>query len=332
MLAPLSTLTLAQTLGQTTLPWGGEAVLVAGLVAGVVLWLLGSKVLKPVFAVLGMALGGFAGVVLLPLTGLPSLELGGVAIGPGIIGLAIGAILGGLAAAGLFRVIMVISGGLVFAVAGTLGGLVYLQHAPLPEGDAGPVASTLEDAGEAASGTMDDLRAQTDATRDQVAGALHDLAEGVAGDEAHRRADEAADSLLSEETKAQLKDAGERSKAFIGEVRDTAKQAWDKRTPRERMVVLGSCVAGLLFGLIAGVIFPTRMTALVTALLGGAVWMFCGTTIARTMTGFEPAWSAQTWTVLWVGTAVIGLVLQLGVIGKHHHHHHHDDDDDDDDD
>lgn len=322
----------AVTLAQTTLPWGGEAVLVAGLVAGLVLWLLGSRVLKPVFAVLGMALGGFAGVVLLPLTGLPAFEAGGFSIGPGLIGLAIGAILGGLAAAGLFRVMMVISGGLVFAVAGTLAGLVYLQHAPVPKDGGGTqLQQTLEGAGEAASGTADDLRSQTSDAREQVADALRGLAEDVAGDEAQTRANEAADGLLSDEAKEQLRDAAERSRAFIGEVRDAAREAWDARTPRERMVALGSCVAGLLFGLIAGVIFPRRMTALVTAQLGGAVWMFCATSLARTMTGFEPAWSAQTWTVLWVGTAVIGLVLQLGVIGRRGGGDDDEDDEDDDD-
>lgn len=321
----------AVTLAEATLPWGGEAVLVAGLVAGLVLWLLGSRVLKPVFAVLGMALGGFAGAVLLPLTPMPAFEVGGFSIGPGLIGLAIGAILGGLAAAGLFRVMMVISGGLVFAVAGTLAGLVYLQHAPMPEGEGTALQQTLEDAGEVASGTAGDLRSQTEDARAQVADALRGLAEDVAGDEAERRADETADGLLSEEAQAQLRDAAERSRAFLAEVRDTAREAWDARTPRERMVALGSCVAGLLFGLIAGVLFPRRMTALVTALLGGAVWMFCAASLARAMTGFEPAWSAQTWTVLWVGTAVIGLVLQLGVIGRRGGDDDDDDDEDDDD-
>lgn len=305
---------VALTLGQT-LPQGGAVSLVVGLAGGIILWLLGGRVLKPAFALIGAALGGFAGVVLVPLTGLPAITLGGVSIGPGFVGLLVGAIVGALVSVGLFRVVITLSAGVVFLVAGTLAGLVYLQHVPEGSGDIRvEAAEALEgEAHEAA----DALRRGTDELRKQAGQTLEDLAGQVAGEEAQ------ATGLISNEdmeaVKEQLRDAAQRSRAFLGEVRDNAQAAWNERTPRERVVILGSGMAGLLAGLIGGVLFPRRATALITALLGAAVWLFCAIALLRSLAGLGEgalAYSAQTWTVVWVGTAIIGLALQLGVIGR----------------
>ncbi|GJM19271.1 MAG: hypothetical protein DHS20C14_14840 [Phycisphaeraceae bacterium] len=306
------------TLGEG-LPQGGAVALVVWLVAGIVLWLFGGKVLKPAFLLIGAAAGGFAGVVLLPLTGLPEITIAGVALGPGMIGLVIGAIVGGLVSIGLFRVIITLSAGVVFAVAGTFAGLVYLQHVPEGSGDvsvAEIVQGAEEDAGEA-------LRDSTDSMRDQASEALRDLAEGIGTDAAERGADEAASGLLSEEDTEQLKEhvrnAAEQSRAFLAYARDAAVDEWDARTSRERLVILGSGIVGMLVGLIGGVIFPRRATALITSLLGGAIWLAAAVALLRSLAGLGAdalAFSPQTWAIVWIGTAVIGVSLQLGVIGR----------------
>lgn len=145
--------------------------------------------------------------------------------------------------------------------------------------------------------------------------------------------------LLSEEDTEQIKEhvrnAAEQSKAFLAYVRDSARAEWDARTSRERVVILGSGMAGMLLGLIGGVIFPKRATALITALLGGAIGLGAGVALLRALAGLGPdalAFSPQTWAIVWVGTAVIGVCLQLGVIGRKGGISSRDDRDDDDDD
>ncbi len=307
------------TLAESALPEGAAVSLVAWFVAGIVLWLFGGRVLKPMFVLSGAAAGGFAGVVLVPLTGLPEITIAGVALGPGLLGLVVGAIVGALVAVGLFRVMITLSSGFVFAVAGTLIGLVYLQHAPADSGDV-TVAGIVEGAEEE---TRDALRDSTDAARREAGEAIRGLTESLAGDAVEAGADEAASGLLSDEDTEQIKEhvrnAAEQSKAFLGSVRDAASAEWDNRTPRERVIILGSSVAGLLVGLIGGVIFPRRATALITALLGGAIGLGAGVALLRSLAGLGPdalAFSPQTWAIVWIGTAVIGVSLQLGVIGR----------------
>ncbi|MEQ8769366.1 MAG: hypothetical protein RIB60_02535 [Phycisphaerales bacterium] len=328
-------LTSIATLAESALPEGGAVALVAWFVAGVVLWLLGGRVLKPAFLLIGAAAGGFTGVVLLPLTGLPEITIGGMALGPGLIGLVIGAIIGALVAVGMFRVVITLSAGFVFAIAGTMIGLVYLQHAPSDSGDV-TVGEVVEGA---AAESGDQLRDSTNSMRDEAAGAIRDLAEGLAGDAAESGADDATRGLLSDEDSDKIKEhvrnAAEQSRAFLGFVRDSARAEWDERTPRERVVILGSAMAGMLVGLIGGVVFPRRATALITALLGAAIGLGAGVALLRSLAGLGPdalAFSPQTWAIVWVGTAVIGVSLQLGVIGRKGGFGPSDDDDDDDDD
>ncbi len=322
------------TLAESALPEGGAVALVVWFVAGVVLWLLGGKVLKPAFLLIGAAAGGFTGLVLLPLTGLPEISVGGVELGPGFIGLVIGAIIGALVAVGMFRVIITLSAGLVFAVAGTMIGLVYLQHMPESSGDV-TVGEVVEGA---AADSEGQLRDSTNAMREEAAGAIRELAEGLAGDAAESGADDATSGLLSEEDSEKIKEhvrnAAEQSRAFLAYVRDSARAEWDARTPRERVIILGSAMAGMLVGLIGGVVFPRRATALITALLGGAIGLGAGVALLRSLAGLGPdalAFSPQTWAIVWVGTAIIGVSLQLGVLERRGGVSSRDDDDDDDD-
>ena len=66
----------ALTLGQN-LPEGGSVPLFFLLAGGMMLWLFGAKIIKPVFLIFGVGIGGFVGTTILPLTGLPAFDLGG---------------------------------------------------------------------------------------------------------------------------------------------------------------------------------------------------------------------------------------------------------------
>ena len=123
---------------------GSEARLVAGvgLAAGVILWLFGSRVLRPMFALIGAAAGAFIGLLLLPLTGLEPVETGwevAPVVSPEQIGLLGGAILGVVLAFTLYRAVMALGSGVVFAGVGLLAGMLYIQRIP----DAGAGAQPL---------------------------------------------------------------------------------------------------------------------------------------------------------------------------------------------
>jgi hypothetical protein len=122
----------------SSIPWldqiaqgGGSPAMVylpaaVGLIAGVVLLLAGGKVLRPIAMLLGGAVGGLGGSLLLPgllpatIYGLPGT---GVAMG-------IGAVVGLVAAAVLFRAAMATAGAVTFAAAGILGATISLGGMP----------------------------------------------------------------------------------------------------------------------------------------------------------------------------------------------------------
>ena len=87
MLHDIHSLAFADSSSVQTLPWIAHAVIGVCLAGGAVLWLAGRRVIKPVFALLGAALGGAVGFLMLPeatpsIAGIPSpyIGLGGGAI------------------------------------------------------------------------------------------------------------------------------------------------------------------------------------------------------------------------------------------------------------
>lgn len=292
----------------------GESGFVFGamVIAGLVLWLLGGKVIKPVFAILGMALGGLAGMVALPATGLEDVPIAGVDIRPEVLGLALGVIGGGLGALLLFRVVLSVSAAVSLAAAGAIGALVYLDHAPtVPAGEAAP-ASAAEDAARAFVDATEPFR---DVTSEEIGRQLDAW-------EANLNADPQAERLSEEDleaARAGLWTAAERSRALLSAGRDAAVDEWRRRPVRDRIVILGSTVGGLLIGAMAGLVFPKRSAAVVTALLGSAVWMASGVVLLRSMPGETPGFlnqPPQTWATVWSLVAFVGLTIQLGAIGR----------------
>ena len=310
-------------------PSGAWVSLAIALGGGLTLWLMGVKVLKPVFALVGAAIGAFAGAVLLPLTGLDAVDLAGFTLGPTAIGAVIGGVLGALVAAGLFKFVIMISSGVVFAIAGTLIGLIVASTT-------GP-ATTPARADEPAAVEQDaEPRSVLDDVRERATDAIEDAASDAAADTARDRANGLVDGILSDEDRAaaeaQIRSAAERSRAFLGRVRDVAMDEWDRRSMRERSIILGSGVVGLVLGLFAGVVFTKRATAVFTALLGSALWIPAAVALLG-VAGVNPdllAFSPTAWAVVWGGVSVIGVALQLGVVRKAGHKKHDEDEDDED--
>jgi len=106
-------------------PWGVHALVAAGAVAGLILWLAGRKILKPTVVLL-FALAGGAGALLL----VPKVSFAAAApqVTWAVAGLAVGAVVG----LALFRFAMAVALGAVLGLAAPLGAAVALELSPAP--------------------------------------------------------------------------------------------------------------------------------------------------------------------------------------------------------
>ncbi len=307
---------------------GSEASLVAGvgLVAGIILWLFGSRVLRSMFALLGAAAGAFMGLVLLPLTGLEPIETGWdvfPSISTEQIGLLGGAVLGVVLAVTLYRAVMALGTGFVFAAVGLLAGLIYIQRMPAPGADAPPRdnQATAFDAG--ALDTID-------------TSALQEASDWLSAQDENTNSPTFDDEgrLDIGAARAQLVGAAGRSRAFLSKVGESSKASWEGLSARQRAVMFGAALVGMMAGLLFGMTMPTRSAAMMTAMAGSAIALGCGLMLAESydaprdwLLGQPPS----TWAIMWGVVAAIGLTFQMTVARKGRGGRSDDDDNDDDD-
>ncbi len=306
-------------LAQTPLPEGGSVPLGTALMAGLLLWLVGARVIKPVFFLFGLAIGAFVGTTIIPLTGLPTFTPQGITLTPGITGLIAGGILGSLVSLAMFRLIIAFTSAMAFAVAGVLGAMIFLHFNP-----------TITDE------ELTDTQAAIVETTDSLAGittSLNDTINRQAAQHATNILDQ-DNIILDDDTKQQLKDAATRSKEFIEHLYNTIKTDLDQRPTRDKLIALSAGFAGLALGLLIGVVMPKRTTALVTSLFGSAVCMASTTALLTARTGSRPDFlnqSAVIWATAWATLTIIGLMVQLGFLARNKNNaraaNRHDDDD-----
>lgn len=294
-----STILLAQAL-----PEGGSVPLGVALMGGLLLWLVGSRVIKPVFFLFGLAIGAFVGTTILPLTGLPTFHPGGITFTPGVTGLITGGILGSLVSLAMFRLVIAMTSALAFAAAGVLGAMVFLHFNPtVLEGEPTDAEMAMIESG------------------DTVAGITTSLNDTITREAAERAVDllDQDEKILDEETKQQLKDAATRSKDFVSHMYETVMADLEQRPTRDKLIATSAGFAGLAFGLLVGVVMPKRTTALVTALFGSAACMASATALLTARSGQRPEFlnqSAVVWAGVWVVLTVVGLMVQLGFLTR----------------
>lgn len=292
-------LTLAQTL-----PQGGSVPLGVALMAGLLLWIMGARVIKPVFFLLGLAIGGFVGATLMPLIGFPDIDLGGVTFTPTVVGLVCGGVIGSLCSLAMFRLVIAMTSAIAFAAAGVVGALIFLHYNPtIGEGDPSATETALVESGE-------DFASATSTLNDAITR------------EAAERATNLLDQdgkILDEDAKQQLKDAAARSKEFLEQVGRTISEELERRPTRDKMIASSAGFAGLALGLLIGVAMPKRTTALVTSLFGSAVCIASTSALLTARSGERPEYleqSAMVWAIIWIILTGIGLMIQLGFITK----------------
>ncbi len=329
-------LSAAQALGSEA-----RVLALAGLMAGLVLWLVGGRVLRPAFGVLGTALGAFLGLVLLPLTGIGPIDTGWdvlSSISPEQLGLVGGGVLGLVLSVSLYRAAMALGAGLVFAGVGALAGLIFIGNMPAPETESpeGVDSAYLE--------SIDDPH--------EVGGealpSIEDLVTTTALDEARQWSERQGQSVIDDaldsgesvgfdvrEARASLASAAERSSVFLSKAGQTAKAQWEALEVGQRLALLGSSLAGLAAGLLFGLVAPNRSAALISAMGGSAIVMGCGLMLADSYDVASAALldqPASTWAIVWGVASALGLTFQIGVLGRRGRRRDHDYDDDDEDD
>ena len=298
----------------------GEAHITMGiaLVAGLVLWLYGSRLIKPMFGVLGVAAGGLVGLLVPPLLGIDA--VGGIA--GWLIGLGVGAVVGLVVALVILKIAVTFTAGLAFAVAGFLGALVYLQVTPDPAATDGvspgeaPPTSALVEARERSSALRDGPRLFIHPISGQPV-TLRQLIESTEGDAEHD-----PDAPPPETTEERIAVLAVRARAVVLEAWDFAADEWEALPVRSRMIMLGSVSTTFALGLLCGLLLPKRSAAFVTALLGSALWLTAAVWLIEgvpQLSGVRPlveGRSATVWAVVWGVVAIIGVAAQIGGLAR----------------
>lgn len=301
------------------LPIEAHAAAAIMLLVGLGLWLFGGKVLKTLFGIAGLVLGGMVGMIALPATGSETI-LGQPAT---VVGAGIGAIIGLVVALMALRLAIVVIASLGFAAAGFLGGAVYLSHNPLPD-DAPPAAFEVDDSDRSPDGrllftnpytgekmTIDELTRTLREANSFLGGAKR----ARDGDPAEASGDDESPQGFDEE---RLRAIAVRCQAIVREGYDLAKSHWNALSMRERVVVAGSTFGGLALGMFIGFFMPRKATAVITALAGSAIWL---TAAGLLLEAFVPSMRGLTdqpptiWAFVWAFTFLLGFAIQLMGLG-----------------
>ncbi len=133
----------AQAIGGAT--WGVHALVAAGAVAGLILWLAGRRVLKPTIVLLFALAGGAGALMLVP-------RVSFAAAAPEATWAVAGLVAGAVVGLALFRFAMAIALGAVLGLAAPLGAAVALEVTPAPP-DEGRIAAAWQAAAPAWGGS-----------------------------------------------------------------------------------------------------------------------------------------------------------------------------------
>ncbi|XAL99376.1 hypothetical protein OT109_17570 [Phycisphaeraceae bacterium D3-23] len=257
--------------------------LIGAMVLGLVLWLLGGKLMKAAMVIAGLLLGLYGGLL-----------LSGFASSAGFVGvLTVGmAIAGALAAALLFRVWMAVSTAMLFAIVVPAAVLVW-EGTPSTEimgRSPADVTQDLQRRLNTGEGTIDEI------TRDRVQSMI---------DEGSIQSLSNADGILREQGIEAGKATGEAIKGMVFDNIEAVCAWWQENTTdAQRNVALGMGV-GALGGLLLGGLFP-KYTAAIQAALVGAVLLF--------IPGRELIVDHAPEAVGWLPSSPRGGLLALGLI------------------
>ncbi|MBX3358160.1 MAG: hypothetical protein KF745_07010 [Phycisphaeraceae bacterium] len=278
------------------LPWAAHAAVGMALAAGVVLWLFGRRVLRPMTIVLMAAVGGIAGCLIIPFTPFGD-EVG--LVGGAIAGLAVG----GLAGMLLHRFATALGFALVLGCAAPIATAVLLPLAGEPDRPSAPLA-------------LGDHYLRGATAYNQLATELRDSASvgnsySFGDEQPGTRRDAMRESVS---------DAGRKVGAFVGAIKDEAAGRWEEVPQHRRFYVILAAAGGSALGFLMGLAMPMWAGGAVTAMIGAGVMLSSGVWLmtAGAVPGTEQisGFKGATWLMIWGVTAAIGMGVQWSGLGK----------------
>ncbi|MFN7022262.1 MAG: hypothetical protein ACK4WH_13170 [Phycisphaerales bacterium] len=269
--------------GIQDLPLGVHLLIGLAMAAGLVLWLAGQKVLKPLVVTLLTLLGGVIGGLAVPAS------VWGQSLSPWH-GIGMGALVGLLVGLLLYRSAMAVGFGVVLGALMPLGAATILHYYPLAAPDEKPGGVSL----------IDEPR-----WRDAAGDPGFVVVRAVYQDKAA--------ALAETPIPENLKPAAECIGTFWNNLTESIKRGWSELPGSHQAIVALSGVVGLAGGILTGLAMPAWASAAATSMFGAAVWMSCFVWLCN---AFGAPWkqaldrSAPQWLAAWAVAAVVGLVVQ----------------------
>jgi len=295
------------------LPWLVQVPVALALVGGLILWLAGRRLIRPVTILVGLALGGLLGFLIAPAM------MPGIGISP-YLGMLAGAATGLTTALLLYQVTTAVTFGSAIgagcgiaaaAVLGTaltlpasaqtdqpdnpgqLGGGEQPVYAPpppvwdprvepLPEPERGPEGSDVENPGVIRAKPVVKKPAAKPTKPAQPAGGAGTNGgrkpATVKGPAQERQSGGKASPAKtprepSEPLHEEVGGAVGRVGAFWGAARDAWGEWWETVPAKNRPWIIGATTAGVVAGTVLGLLLPAWSAGAVTALAGAAIWL-----------------------------------------------------------
>lgn len=311
--------------GLSSLPWGVHALVAVGMAVGIVLWLIGQRVLKPLLVTGLVILGGLVGALVIPSSGWGASLSVAHAAGIG----AVGGLLIGLL---LYRSAMAVGFGIVLGAALPLIAASVLQFYPIAEGGGGAVerhAAWLRDSSSSAAAS-----AWERISTAPLGGALPSHARIISAswmDDGASDAGSGAGTPSPAATGPRAKDAAPRAGASpefippnlrpaaerIGEAwsgaSTRAREEWESLPDAHRAIIGLAGVLGLAGGVVLGLVMPAWAGSAVSALFGASIWLPCFVWLSNAMSA---PWrglldrSPASWLAIWGAVALVGIIFQ----------------------
>lgn len=279
----VDTTAAAQNLLESMQAWHWNVAAGIGLLLGLVLWLVGGRLIKPTFAMTGILLGaalGFFGVAMAgvqPIGEMPAPILASL----------VGALVGLIIAIILFRFAMAIAGAMVLGLVGAASVAAYVHETV----------------------TSAESRAEAEPTIVTVASVHPDTHEEPTG-----KSDSSVDAVtaLARQITDRALEVGDQALA-------RAEPYWDAIPIAQRTWIAGGWIGGVLLGLLFGALMPQHTSALIAAMVGSAMWIPSAAWIATAagVPGAEHLDQPVTvWLAVWLGSTIVGVSVQWIAAGR----------------
>ncbi len=310
------------------LPAGGMIPVVLALIAGLLLWAAGRRILRATFVATGFVLGCTVGWLVGELLGL-GMEI----VVPTIVGGVVFACVAGLAS----RLVVAVALALTLGIAAPLATMSLAQLSgsdqaqPTEEQIADPEGSAAEASGvrlpdevaewldkfdpdavdRAPSGDPSAPKSPPESPTGFPPDFLPDLPLELPPEVRLDSATESVSGAL--EIPKQAQRYVDHIQQIAHHVKNAVKAKWDATPASARPSVVASGLGGLLVGMLLGALARAFSAVVVTAFSGSILWLSCAWTIANNLGAPEGPWmpgSSASWITWWLITSVIGLVVQ----------------------